>query len=105
MRHFSSLWNVNDLVGLALILCIVLTSMLEKSWIPIEKLRILASIASCSQILKAYDWMRLFEGTAFYILLISETIKDIRAFVILLFVGLMLFGVPLFMLNMNHGEN
>lgn len=46
-------------------------------WMSDETLRIVAAITSCSLMIKLYDWLRLFDGTSFYILLIAETMKDI----------------------------
>ena len=68
-------------------------------------MRVLASIVSLCIFVKLFDWLRLFEGTAFYILLVGETFKDIQAFMILLICTLLSFGVPLYMLNMNRDES
>lgn len=38
-------------------------------------------------------------------MLISETLNDIRAFIILLFGTLYLFGMPMVMLNLNRGTS
>ena len=62
----------------------------------------MAAIATCCLLAKVYDWLRLFKQTAFYILLINETLKDTGSFLILLFVALMMFGVPMIMLNLNR---
>ena len=51
--------------------------------------------------MKLFDWLRLFEETAFYVLLIGETIYDIRYFILLLMTTLIMFGVPLIMLDGN----
>lgn len=72
--------------------------------IDVESLRIMAAIASFCILAKVFDWLRLFEQTAFYVMLVTETQRDIRAFIILLFTSLMLFGVPLEMLNLNRSE-
>lgn len=64
----------------------------------------MAAIASCTLLVKMFDWLRLFESTAFYILLVEETIRDMRAFLILLLIAILMFGVPLIMLNMNRSE-
>lgn len=54
---------------------------------------------------KCYDWLRLFESTSFYILLIGETLNDIKPFMILLAVTLLTFGIPMVLLNLNRGED
>lgn len=50
---------------------------------------------------KLFDWLRLFEDTAFYILLVSETMADIKAFMILLVIAMLMFGLPTMMLSLN----
>lgn len=50
---------------------------------------------------KLFDWLRLFEDTAFYILLVSETMSDIKAFMILLVIAMLMFGLPMMMLSLN----
>ena len=54
--------------------------------------------------MKMFDWLRLFEKTAFYILLLSQTISDVSYFLILLVTTLMMFGVPMVVLNLNRVE-
>ena len=77
----------------------------DTAFIDIHYLRILASLASCFLIMKVYDWMRLFERTSFYILLIQETISDIRSFMLLFILGLLMFGMPLTMLDKNRNDD
>ena len=65
----------------------------------------MAAIASCTLMLKVFDWLRLFEKTAFYILLVEVTLKDVSSFLILLVTALMMFGVPMVMLNLNRDND
>lgn len=65
----------------------------------------MASLASCLLIMKFYDWLRLFEDTSFFILLIEKTFSDIKWFLILFAVALIAFGVPMSMLELNRDEN
>lgn len=51
-----------------------------------------------------FDWLRLFDKTSFFIKLIGETLVDILPFMILLVTSLMMFGVPVAMLNLNRAE-
>ena len=55
-------------------------------------------------LLNTYNWLRIFDGTAFYIVLLSETIKDIRYFLALYILSLFIFGLPLELLNNNSWE-
>ena len=54
---------------------------------------------------KLFDWLRLFEETAFYIKLVSKTLFDIRVFIILFLVGLAMFGSSIFMLHNNYSDD
>lgn len=49
--------------------------------------------------IKTFYWMRLFSPTSFYIRLISETLVDIKYFLILLIFILMTFGNTLLVMN------
>ena len=74
----------------------------SEKYVSDELLRIIAAFASCFIFVKIFDWLRLFEGTAFYVHLVGETFSDILAFLILLLITLMTFGVPMYMLNLNR---
>ena len=69
-----------------------------------EKLVTIGSISSFSMFVKAYDWLRLFDQTSYYIRLLNETLKDIMSFILLIFLGLMMFGIPLSLLNLNRSQ-
>ena len=73
--------------------------------IPIENLRVVSAFASFLTLMKLFDWLRLFEGTGKYILLVIVTLKDTKSFVLLILITLMMFGVPLVMLNANGAED
>ena len=52
---------------------------------------------------KCFDWLRIFDRTAFFIRLIEETFIDIAPFMILFTVSLAMFAMPLMVLNaVNH---
>lgn len=46
--------------------------------------------------------MRLFQPTAFYVELILQTLVKILPFMLLLMIGLTMFGIPMILLNMNR---
>ena len=54
---------------------------------------------------KVFDWLRLFDGTAFFTKLITETCYSILDFVIVLLVWYFMFGTAFYILNMNRTEN
>ena len=62
----------------------------------------LSSWVAFSMIAKLFDWLRLFSNTAHYITLISETLKDSWSFLIILIANLMLFGVPMSIIDLNR---
>jgi len=62
-------------------------------------LRLFSAFGSCFTLLKVLDWLRLYEKTAFYVLLVTETLNDIKYFMLVLLTTLMMFGAPLLMLN------
>ena len=56
-------------------------------------------------LLNAFNWLRLFDGTAFYIMLIRETMNDIKYFLYLFILSLFMFGIPMEIMNNNSTEN
>ena len=64
----------------------------------------MAAFASVTTLMKGYDWMRLFEKTAFYILLIQETIFDVAPFIAILMLSLFMFGMPMIILDLLNSE-
>ena len=67
-------------------------------------MRILAAFDSFLLVSKIFDWMRLFDSTAFYMSLLAATLKKIMPFMMLFVVGLFLFGLPISMLNQNRNR-
>ena len=49
---------------------------------------------------KFFDWLRLFDKTSFYINLIGMTLSEIKYFLILVLLSLLMFGFPNLMLNL-----
>lgn len=74
VKHFSSFWNWNDFVWLTFGPTVIFCSIPTEFWIESEKLVTVGSFVTLSMMIKAFDWMRLFDQTAFYIQLIGETI-------------------------------
>ena len=97
-------WNMNDLTYLVLNLIIIFMNLLEHE-ATIEVQRTIASISVCLLWFKVFDWLRLFDSTAFFIKLIEETLESIRPFVILMTVWYMMFGSSIYLLNMSLPED
>ena len=52
-----------------------------------------------------FNWLRLFDFSAFYVLLIIVTIKDVSPFLIILLTALIMFGVPIMMLDASSSSD
>ena len=59
----------------------------------------MAALASLLLTSKIFDWLRLFDRTAFYVQLLGATLTQIKEFMLLFAVALLTFGLPLSMLN------
>lgn len=104
LDYFKEFFNWIDISGMLLTLAILFLTLLEIEWLSFGSLRLMASLATWSLLIKAYDWMRLFDSTSFFILLIENTLGDIKAFMVLLSIALLTFGLPLSMLDMDRSE-
>ena len=97
-KHFESVWNKNDALWLALTPTFIIGSLVGVSASTLARL---AAFSSFSLVLKAFDWMRLFDRTAFYILLLAETIEDVKVFMVIFGMSFLMFGVPILVLSYN----
>ena len=70
--------------------------------VDVEIQRVFGAFTTCAQLLSLYDRLRLYGPTSFYIILIEETISDIKAFLILFVMALFAFGIPMLFLNYNR---
>ena len=76
--YLYSAWNLVDLVTLPLTTFLTINSLIgwfvERSWVDmkfVQTMRILAALDSFLLVLKMFDWMRLFDSTAFYVELLK----------------------------------
>ena len=83
---------------------IIVASIPTKSWISLEVLTTFASWTSLAMLVYAADVLYIFDKTWFYFWTICETIYKIRAFMLVMFLFLLLFGVPMSLLDMNRAE-
>ena len=91
---------MNDMMYLILNLVVMFMNLSDHTG-TLETQRSLASVSVCFLWFKVFDWLRLFDGTAFFILLIEETLSSIRAFLIIMVVWYMMFGSAIYILNMS----
>ena len=66
-----------------------------------EGQRIIAAFSIFILWVKLFDWLRLFDSTAFYVSLLKRTLIDISDFMMLFFVALAMFGSVMYMLQLN----
>mmetsp|Transcript_2938 Transcript_2938/g.4004 ORF Transcript_2938/g.4004 Transcript_2938/m.4004 type:complete len:230 (-) Transcript_2938:532-1221(-) len=92
------------MIGLVFVFMVGMSSYTGDTIFSDETTRVFAAFGSCFTLLKLLDWLRLFEQTAFYVLLVGETLSDIKFFLLVLFTTLMMFGAPLLMLNSNDAS-
>ena len=104
LDYFKEIFNLIDITGILLTFTIILSTLFEQAWLDEQNLRIMAAFSSCSLMIKFYDWLRLFESTSFFILLIERTLNDILFFMILFTVAILAFGLPMSMLDLNRAE-
>ena len=98
-------WNLNDLVAFSLTLIIEVHTTFELTLIEVKTLRVMAAFACFGLLLNVYDWLRLFESTAFFVTLVEKTLKDIKWFMLLFFLALLVFGVPYALINLNRDDD
>ena len=102
-EYFLSVWNMNDLIYLALNTLVMLSS-ITGNLIPLDVERNFAAISIICLWFKVYDWLRLFNDTAFFVRLIEETFLSIKSFLIVIFVFFMMFGSAFYVINMNLAD-
>ena len=69
MEYFSDYWNMNDLTYLILNILVMMMNVFDHENTIILQ-RTFAAISACFLWFKVFDWLRLFDCTAFFILLI-----------------------------------
>ena len=70
----------------------------------IEEQRGIAAISGFFLWLKVFEWLRLFEGTAFEISLIYKTLVSIQYFMVIMIVIYMMFGTAIYFLSLGVPE-
>ena len=102
--YFLDVWNIVDLQGLLLSAFVNFAIIIHRfggDLCSMTLLRVLAAFASFFLLVKLYDWLRLFQNTAFYMELIKATLEDIGAFMILFVTAIFVFAAPMMILSLN----
>ena len=92
---------MNDLIYLVLNTVVILSNACPYIHMSMEWQRTLSTFAIVFLWFKVFDWLRLFDNTAFFVLLVVETAWSIRHFMMILVVWYMMFGSAFYILNMN----
>ena len=95
LDHFSSLWNIGDIICLTLTPVLCLTNYGDVPSMGLETQAYMGAIVTFLLVSKCFDWLRIFEETSFYITLIFATIEAIGSFMVLFIVALVMFALPL----------
>ena len=99
--YILNLWNLNDIIHLSFVAILVINSLNQSKFIALDVQIVMSAVASFCICLKFFDWLRLFDRTSFYINLIGMTLMEIGFFMILLIASMLMFGLPLMLLNLN----
>ena len=104
VEYLTSAWNWFDIIWLTLTPTVIILSLQNDPTVAVETLRMMAALSSFALMVALFSWLRLFHELSFYILLITETLWEIKEFMLLLLVTLMMFGMPMIMLSYNAAD-
>jgi hypothetical protein len=100
LSYFIDVWNMVDLMSLGLNAVYVYGEV--TNGIHPATLQVIASIALLCMWFKLFYWMRLFKPFSAFIRMISEIVKDIQVFLVMLIISLLAFANIIFVLNKNR---
>ena len=76
--------------------------MFENNVFSVHKLRAYFAVSSFIMMIKVFYWMRLFTSTAYYVKLITQTLSDVKLFLLLCLIIIFAFALMFFFLNIDH---
>ena len=100
ISYFFDMWNILDISSLVLNSVYVSGEVLNI--IPHEDLQIYGAVAVFLMWIKLFYWMRLFKPFSAFIRMISEILKDIQVFMVMLIISLGAFANVIYILNLNR---
>ena len=103
LSYFFDVWNLVDIFSLTLNMIYVFGEVMNA--ISHETLQIIASFAIFLMWFKLFYWMRLFKPFSAFIRMITEIMKDIQVFLVMLIISLGAFANIIFLLNLNRTDN
>lgn len=98
--YLTDVWNIIDIGSLALNAAYVygeITNTMSH-----EVLQVLASVALFFMWFKLFYWMRLFKPFSAFIRMITEIVKDVKVFLVMLMIALGSFANVIYVLNLNR---
>ena len=102
ISYFFDAQNIIDLGSLAINACYVFGEVTNSY--SHSSLQLIASVALLLMWFKLFYWMRLFKPFSAFIRMITEIIKDIRVFLVMLVISLAAFANIIFVLNLNRED-
>ena len=94
-----------DLLSYILNTILIICTIMRLDFPDIDTRRVICSILVCIIWAKMFDWLRMFDATAFYIKLIKATVTDIWPFFIIFPIFLFTFGSSLYILSTNRDDD
>ena len=98
--YILDIWNVVDIGSLILNSTYVYGEITNS--MSHETLQVLASVAIFFMWFKLFYWMRLFKPFSAFIRMITEIVKDVQVFLVMLLIALGAFANVIFVLNLNR---
>lgn len=92
----STFWNIIDLSSTIMVITFTIGDQMEMKYVTGKNI---ASIASFLLWVKMFYFLRIFHPTAAFIRMITEVMKDISIFTLMLIVALMAFGNGFYILD------
>ena len=107
--YTSDYWNYIDFGAIVFnfifIIMLNVNCLLEHNeFFPKNTIRLIAALGGFVLWVKLFYWMRLFKATAYFITLITQTIIDIKVFMVMLMILLMAFATFFAVINKNTPE-
>ena len=99
-KYLFNFWNVMDWTYLGLNIVLLVNDLADLIELP--HLRRMAVVSVMCLFMKFFDWLRLFDETAFYVSLMFHTIYSIQWFMLIMVIWWMAFGTAFQIINKNR---
>ena len=99
IKSYAFGYNMIDLIVICLTTTFLMDTLTELRNISLYWLRFIATLDSLLLIMKMFDWLRLFDTTAFYVNLIQMTISQVLPFLLIYLISLLMISVPMSMIG------